>query len=223
MAENVKKKNKFLKALLGILLAIAVFVCGVIIYFNVTHNYYVVYGPSMSPTLNNGIIDVNESKDGVFVSKVKSYTRGDIIVLDKNYGIEGETERFVIKRLIAIEGDKINVILYDGNYRISLIKAGESEPVLLEEEYLLDYSVNQKLYINFNAMINELSLQTDESGYITIPENNVFIIGDNRNNSADSSTYGPKHEESVVGKVDYIAYGNTDIYLQVIKQFFGWN
>ena len=215
------KKNPF-KIIFSVILIIAILICGVIIFFNVTHSYYVVYGPSMAPTLNEGIVDVDKSKDGVFVSKIKSYNRGDIIVLDRNYGEEGVSQKYVIKRLIAISGDKITIGFYNNDYRIFLIRAGESEVEILEENYLFSYSVNEVLYNNFNAMVENLNIERDESGYITIPDEQIFVIGDNRPQSIDSSTYGPKPKEAVVGKVDYIAYGNTDIYLQVIKQFFGW-
>lgn len=216
-----KKKPMWLKILFGSLLSLAIFVCSVVIYFNFTHSYYVVYGPSMAPTLNTEHIGTNDFVDGVFVSKVKSYTRGDIIVLNKNYGTS-EGERFVIKRLIAIGGDKIAVKQHLGEYRIFLIENGKNEVTILEEEYLLNYDVNEKLFNNFYIMTATLGIEIDANGYITIPENSVFVLGDNRNNSTDSSSYGPKPKEAVVGKVDYVVYGNKNMYWQVIEQFFGW-
>lgn len=221
--ENIKKKNKALKIFLGVLLALGVFICGVIVFFNVTHSYFLVYGPSMAPTYNSAQIAVNEYKDGVFVSKIKGYTRGDVVVLDKNYGVEGEQERFVIKRLIAIAGDKIKVAMHtDSTYRIFLIKAGETQVQVLEEEYLQDYSVNIRLFDNFSHMLQNQILQADENGYVTIPDDQIFVLGDNRNNSTDSSVYGTKPQKAVVGVVDYVAYNNNNIYWQVVQQFFGW-
>lgn len=221
--EQVKTRNKVLKIITRILITIFIAVCAVIIFFNLTHTYYIVYGPSMAPTLNKGIIDANEPKDGVFVSKIKSYGRGDIVVLNKNYGVQESSEKFVIKRLIAIGGDKITVKEYDAQYRIFLIKAGSNKEEVLEEKYISDYVINVYLYNNFNEMVINLSLERDENGYITIPKDEVFVLGDNRGKSTDSSIYGPKDKRSIIGKVDYIAYGNKDIYLYVIKQFFGWN
>lgn len=216
-----KKKHKVLKILSIILFAILFAVCGVIIFFNVTHSYYLVVGPSMIPTLNEGVVSVNESKDGVFVSKIKEYTRGDIIVLNRNYGTN-EEKKDVIKRLIAIEGDKIKVSTYKGEYRIIMVYAGETEMVVLDESYLPDYSVNQVLYNNFNNMVNNMGYETDRLGFLEIPEGMIFCLGDNRENSVDSSTYGLVMREAVIGKVDYIIYNNENVIGQVIKQFFGW-
>lgn len=219
--EQVKKTNKVLKIITRILLILLLAVCALIIFFNLTHSYYVVYGPSMAPTLNEGIIDSNAPKDGVFISKIKSYGRGDIIVLNKNYGVEGSDARFVIKRLIAIGGDKINVKEHNAQYRIFIIKAGSNKEEILEEKYISDYVINVYLYNNFNDMVSNLNIQRDENGYITIPKDEVFVLGDNRGKSTDSSTYGSKDKRAIVGKVDYIAYGNKDMYLHVVKQIFG--
>jgi signal peptidase I len=39
---------------------------------------------------------------------------------------------------------------------------------------------------------------------ITIPENNYFFLGDNRDNSSDSSTWGTVSGDDFVGEVVYI-------------------
>ena len=216
------EKNKPLKIVLNILLGIFVFFCAIVAFFNFTHSYYVVVGPSMSPTLNSGIEGSGQQKDAVFVSKIKSYTRGDIIVINKNYGEVDLEEKDVIKRLIAIEGDKIKIELIDGYYRIVLIKAGETEQKILEENYLSDYSINSHLYNNFTDMVRVYGLEVDQNGFITIAKDSIFYVGDNRARSSDCSIYGPKNKNAVIGKVDYIIYNNKNIYGQVLQQIFGW-
>ncbi|MBO7526891.1 MAG: signal peptidase I [Clostridia bacterium] len=200
---------------------IAVVICAVIIFFNLTHIYYNVLGPSMSPTLNDGVISPTECIDAVMVSKIKSYTRGDIIVIDKNQTDGNGNEKYVIKRLIAIGGDKITVRFINGYYRIVLIMAGESEEKVLEEEYIKDLSINQKLNNKFKTLIAS-NIYNTEGDFLVLAEDEVFYLGDNRANSSDCSAYGPIKKEDVVGKVDYIIYGNTNAYGQVLKQFFGW-
>ncbi|MBE7082944.1 MAG: hypothetical protein E7378_04685, partial [Clostridiales bacterium] len=64
--DQQKKQNKALKIIGSILGSIFVAICAIIIFFNVTHEYHVIVGDSMYPTLNNN------QTDGVFVSKIKS-------------------------------------------------------------------------------------------------------------------------------------------------------
>ena len=158
--ETVKnKKNKILKTLKIILFVLLLSICSIVIFFNVTHEYFVVYGPSMTPTLNQGVFSEDQTVDSVFVSKIKSYTRGDIIVTNRNYGVEGESAKYVIKRIIALAGDKIKIKEQDGYNRIVLIKSGETEEGLVDEPYLLDYSINMNLLTGFENMVNKLALR----------------------------------------------------------------
>ena len=175
----------------------------------------------MSPTLNNGVASSNECIDAVMVSKIKPFTRGDIIVIDKNEQDGEGNEKYVIKRLIAEGGDKITVRFIDGFYRIVLIKSGEIDEQILDEEYIQDLSINQSLYQKFTVMLANEPVETD-GDFLILAEDEVFYLGDNRKNSTDCSVYGPIKRENVVGKADYIIYGNTNPYGQVIKQFFGW-
>ena len=64
-----------------------------LIYFNVTHEYHQVKGLSMTPTLNNYSAQ-EKTHDSVFVSKVKKYKRGDIVVIDK----DNDGKNLIIKR-----------------------------------------------------------------------------------------------------------------------------
>ena len=220
--EQVKQKKKgnlAVKIILRVLLAIFCVVCVFFIFFNVTHSYFRVYGPSMAPTLNKNETLESECIDGVFVSKIKSYSRGDIIVAKRE---AGESFKFVIKRIIAISGDKIKIEEIDGVNRVVLIKDGEEESIVLEEEYLNDYSVNEYLFNSFNNMVQNGFYTLDENGFLEIEEGYVFYLGDNRKKSKDSSVYGPVKKENIVGKVDYIIYNNTNMYGQVIGQIFGW-
>ena len=207
---------------IGFVLGIIIIaVCAVIIFFNFTHIYYNVLGPSMSPTLNNGVSRSDECIDGVMVSKIKSFTCGDIIVIDKNETDIDGNEKYVIKRLIAEGGDKITVKKVDGYYRIIIIKAGSSESELLQEQYITDLSINENLYTKFQNLISGGNVNVDGE-YLVVGDDEVFYLGDNRANSTDCSVYGPVKRSFVVGKVDYIIYGNTNAYVQVLKQFFGW-
>ena len=214
----MKKVLNTIGFVLGLLI---IAICAVMIFFNFTHIYYNVYGPSMSPTLNAGVTTPSECIDAVMVSKIKSFTRGDIIVIDRNEKDSEGNEKYVIKRLIAEGGDKITVRLIEGNYRIVLIKAGQTDEILLDEEYIPDLSANDNLNKKFQIMVENEPVNYKD-GFLILADDEVFYLGDNRSNSSDCSVYGPAKRKDVVGKADYIIYGNTNIYGQVLKQFFGW-
>jgi signal peptidase I len=60
---------------------------------------------------------------------------------------------------------------------------------------------NRTVYINDIPMSESYIAATpDYSGEWTVPEGNLFVLGDNRNNSADSHAWGFLPEQNVLGK-----------------------
>ena len=138
------------------------------------------YGLRM-PVLRTKILDINSPK------------RGDVVVF-----FPPHEERYFIKRLIGLPGDKIQVIngkLYVNNVTMpqtdTMIEAGAPRSVVMMEDLDGVKHIIQKrvpptrMSQNFSAVV---------------PQGHYFMMGDRRDNSSDSRVWGPVPEERIVGK-----------------------
>ncbi len=128
------------------------------IYWTNTFGGVYVDGNSMYPTLHSG--------DELLMKYGGDAERGDVIVVDvRSYGDEydfGNTQ-FLIKRLIAVEGDAV----YCEDGEVYIRYAGTTEFVPLDEPYIPDGEIYS---------FGPYEVGTDE----------IFFLGDNRLNSKDS-------------------------------------
>lgn len=126
---------------------------------------------SMMPAINPG--------DYLIVSRLPYYyrdpIRGEIIVFKYN-------KDFLIKRIIAVPGDEIDI--KENKVYIN----GE----LLDEGAYLQDSVKTYLYAGSKV----------DFPYV-IPENYYFVMGDNRLNSKDSRVFGAISRSSIIAKAGY--------------------
>ena len=137
-----------------------------------------VNGSSMFPTLSNG--------NKVLVSDLfYEPKRGDIVIFKKDSYDENKA---LVKRVIAVEGDTVNIDFERGIVYVN----GEAA----EEDYI-DVLTTTKI---------------DFIGPQTVPENCLFVMGDNRNASTDSrdKRIGMVDKRLVVGKVLMVIYPFND-------------
>ena len=101
---------------------------------------------------------------------------GDIVVLAKKSFMDG---KMIVKRVIATEGQEIDIDFDRGIVYI--------DGVEIDEPY-----INDKTY-----------RQIDMGFPAKVPEDCVFVMGDNRNHSSDSrdSSLGMVHKSNILGKV----------------------
>ncbi len=149
-----------------------------------------IVGDSMNDTL------MNDDRVVIF-NMFYEPQRGDIIVIsrnvsnDKSHGSAGNEP--IIKRVIATEGQTVD-ITYDsdgiGHVFVDGVQTGESyikEPML------------------------QIGVSNPVSFPQTVPENHVFVLGDNRNDSLDSRSaeigeYGMVDERYILGKAIFRIY-----------------
>lgn len=148
---------------------------------------YEVDGPSMETTLQN--------KDRLIVLKTDRtkarLTRGtyiparyDIIVFNErtDFGFDNQVaEKQLIKRVIGLPGDRI--VVKDGSVTIY----NKERP----DGFLVDKEGPEKNVIGFTSGSIDQTIASDE----------VFVMGDNRENSLDSRAFGAIDANNIVGKL----------------------
>ena len=146
-------------------------------------NYFVflsvrVQGPSMQPTLY--------TDDVLMVNRLKSVEKNSIIV------ISGEKEYWLIKRVIATEGD--------------VVEFGADEYVYINGVKYVDKFGSAK-YTGHSGTFEKTVVGKDE----------IFYLGDNRLNSSDSRDYGTCTLSQVVGVVE-----NWSVQNKILKKIMFW-
>jgi len=147
---------------------------------------YQVDGPSMETTLFNS--------DRLLVWKVpKTWSRitghayiphrGDIVIFtDQNLSSFGEDPgKQLIKRVIALPGER--VVVKDGVATVY----NSQHPDGFQPDKTLPYG----------KVIGQTNIDRD----VTVPANQIFVMGDNRGNSLDSRTFGPVETKDIIGKL----------------------
>ncbi|HLM84034.1 MAG TPA: signal peptidase I [Candidatus Bathyarchaeia archaeon] len=145
---------------------------------------FFVQGASMEPNFEDKeYLIVNElgyktTSFGNFfsVKPFKELHRGDVVVFryPKNPSV------FYIKRIIGLPGEKVEI----SNGHVKIFNAENANGFVLDESKYLDPSVETTGEMN-------ISLKDDQ----------YFVMGDNREYSSDSRSWGPVPEADVMGKV----------------------
>ena len=138
--------------------------------------------PSMATTL--------VKDDRVVVNKLSyrlhDVRRGDVVVFHRPPS-ETTTDTGIddlIKRVIGLEGERVSIL--DGGVRI--------DGVALEEPY-----TNGLDTLDNGCSVGELEQLYTERGFL-VPDDHVFVLGDNRVNSGDGRCFGPVDEDLIVGR-----------------------
>ena len=186
----------------NVLFVLLVAVITVIFVYLATHYAKPVHGASMQPTLNN---DSAADRDIVIANKYATPSHGDIVIvdvssIDSQYtGITDKNATLLIKRVIAMPGDRIRITYDEGTHETVVYLNGTK----LNEDYIAD-SESYHYYKNYQQQTHWAQKIEPVNGEIILPENMIFCMGDNRDNSKDSRYFGPINMDCVQGVVENI-------------------
>jgi signal peptidase I len=110
--------------------------------------------------------------------RFKEIQRGDIIV----FRYPKDPQEYFIKRVIGLPGEKIEV--KDG--QVYIYNQQYKDGVILEEKYL---SPDLRTF------------STSGTDSVTLGPDEFFVLGDNRNSSKDSRSFGPVDRSFITGRV----------------------
>ncbi len=172
--DRMPKKESWISAMFDYVEILVFSVCAVLLIFTLCGRLCRVDGGSMMKTLKDQELLVTTS--------LKTPEQGDIVV----FHLTGEHyNKPLVKRVIATEGQTVSIDFDAGEVRV--------DGVLLEEDYI------SLLHPATGAEIGKWMMSGQKEYHV--PEGCYFVMGDNRNNSADSryATVGYIDEREILG------------------------
>lgn len=163
-------------------------------------------GASMLPTLLDGdkvwvnklAYDVKVPFTEVTLAAVSDPQRGDIVIINSS-----AASKRLVKRIVGIPGDTLyiqnNALVINGepaNYEV--LATGDDALIILEElpEHAHQAQVSRHYYNRTSRSF----------GPVTVPDNAYFVLGDNRDNSADSRVYSFVPREEIIGRSSSVVF-----------------
>lgn len=173
------RKSSRRNAIEWIVVVVGAVVVAVIIRTFVFQTFWIP-SPSMSTTL--------VKDDRVVVNKLSyrlhAVHRGDVVVFERPPNEPASNIKDLIKRVVGLGGERVSIL--DGHVRIN----GQ----VLEESY------THGLQTVDNGCSTGMLTQLYTERGLLIPDDHVFVMGDNRINSGDGRCFGPIDEDLIVGR-----------------------
>lgn len=148
-------------------------------------NYYIVPSGSMEPTIavgdrifvNRVAYDLKVPLTNIILKNLNEPRRGEIVVFES----PAKPGLTLVKRLIALPGDEVSII--DG---VVYLNGGLDE----NERFV------QRIPEYFRP----------EAIHFRVPEGQYFMMGDNRDNSADGRVFGFVRRELLMGRATHVLF-----------------
>jgi len=163
------------------------------------------------PFTNIRLLELNEPK------------RGDIVVVNSS-----TAQKRLIKRLIGLPGDEISI--YNNELAVNgvtahydLFSKNELDHIRLSDRDPGTYAIEQIEGFPSHAVhARSLAISNYPTYRTIVPENHYFLMGDSRDNSADSRFYGSFPRAELRGRATHVLLSMNilDAYKPRIERFF---
>ncbi len=163
-------------------------------------------GTSMQPTLLDGdkvwvnklAYDVKIPWTEISLAEIDDPTRGDIVIIDSK-----RAGKRLVKRIVGVPGDTIyiqnNTLVINGEAANYEVLSRDSRAIIVQEELpnMAHQAQLSSRYVN----------RTSRSyGPTIVPEDQYFVLGDNRDNSADSRRYSFIPRGEIIGRSSSVVF-----------------
>lgn len=163
-------------------------------------------GASMQPTLLDGdkvwvnklAYDVKIPFTEISLAELSDPQRGDVIIIDSK-----KADKRLVKRIVGLPGDTIylqnNALVINGEPANYEVLSRDEDAVIILEEF--PNKIHQA------QLSNQFMSRTGRSyGPAVVPEDQYFVLGDNRDNSADSRVYSFVPREEIIGRSSAVVF-----------------
>jgi signal peptidase I len=163
-------------------------------------------GASMQPTLLDGdkvwvnklAYDVKIPFTEISLTEISDPQRGDVIIIDSK-----KADKRLVKRIVGIPGDTVyiqnNALVINGKATNYDVLSRNDDSIMIREE--LPGKTHQ-------AMLSRYFIRRSNRSYgpTIVPEDQYFVLGDNRDNSADSRVYSFIPREEIIGRSSSVVF-----------------
>ncbi|MCJ8311904.1 MAG: signal peptidase I [Saccharospirillaceae bacterium] len=212
----IKWTKKSLNSNKGLL----IFLVLMVIFRSAIADWNTVPTASMNPTIVEGdrilvnklAYDLRVPFSGQSIVKLADPIRGDIIIFNSKVA-----EIRLVKRVIGVAGDSVKMInneLYINDQKLTYQNA---------ELNKLNVQVQETLFGNkYNIQHNINGSEVDSFAEVIVPENQYLVLGDNRDNSADSRFIGFVSRDEIIGRTNSVvlSLNYANYYIPRLNRFF---
>jgi len=145
------------------------------------------YGPTL-PLLNTRLVSWNQPE------------RGDVVTF-----IPPHRDQLFVKRVIAVPGDRVRLDgrdIFVNDQKLSVeYQPGSAWPLSAEER------IGERTHLVQFGSDPRRPVSRDE---FIVPQRRYFVLGDNRDNSADSRFWGFVEEDRIMGRVTRVGWSFSE-------------